>query len=264
VRIDASNIDKPVWVQDPQPSVVELDNAIATKVAKHSIDMNACQTRRIPDVLLSQGKIHLLDTLTRPSHSGSNKEFKKQVGYALACGVTADTRQTIVRQASVARDNPSQLHSDFRLLSEQRVEVLIGDNAHDRIGQSLCTVGHHSAGHKGQHGSGKGKVKNLSASIFQQTVKRHPTVDESVNRVVPFAGPEQIATGLELPIARFETIELSEQFYRTIRGESVPGYRAGRSVLRNPLRKFESMRHVGNPNAGISRPGSVREPWTQC
>ena len=52
VRIDSSNVDELVGIQDPEPSVVELQDTVAAQVAQHSIDVNAGQARRVADMLL--------------------------------------------------------------------------------------------------------------------------------------------------------------------------------------------------------------------
>jgi hypothetical protein len=118
LRIDPSNIDEPVRIQDPQPPVMELEDAVSPEVAKHPVDVNARETGRIPDVLLSQGKMHLLDVMTRPSHSVSDEKLEEQMSHALARGVPADARKTLIGQPTIASNQQCQLHSDFWMLSE--------------------------------------------------------------------------------------------------------------------------------------------------
>jgi hypothetical protein len=54
--------------------------------------VNAGQTRRIPDMFLSQRKLHLLDPMAWPSHSASDEELENEVGDTLARRMTPDAR----------------------------------------------------------------------------------------------------------------------------------------------------------------------------
>jgi hypothetical protein len=92
VGVDPSNFDKLVGIQDPEPSVVKLEDTVAAQVAQHPVDVNAGQTRRIADMLLSQRKLHLLDPMAWPSHSASDEELEKEVGDTLARRMTPDAR----------------------------------------------------------------------------------------------------------------------------------------------------------------------------
>lgn len=52
MRVDPSNIDKLVGIQDAKAPVVEFKNTVRPQFAKDAIDVNTGETRRIPDVLL--------------------------------------------------------------------------------------------------------------------------------------------------------------------------------------------------------------------
>lgn len=90
MRIDAGDIDEPVGIENPEPPIVEFQNAVFLEIPQDSIDMHSCETRRIANVFLRQWQVHLLAPGAWPLRTAADKKFEEQVSDALARAMAAD------------------------------------------------------------------------------------------------------------------------------------------------------------------------------
>lgn len=52
MRIDAGDVNKPIGIKNPQPPIMEFDDAVLLEVAQNPVDVDSRETRRVPDMLL--------------------------------------------------------------------------------------------------------------------------------------------------------------------------------------------------------------------
>lgn len=100
--IDLGNFDQPVGIKDPQPPVMEFQDALFAQVAQHSIDVDGGQSSRVTDMLLRQRQVHLIGAVARPLGSVADEQFEDQMCDALARGLPADAYEMVIGQAAVA------------------------------------------------------------------------------------------------------------------------------------------------------------------
>ena len=84
MRIDAGDVDKPIGIKDPQPPIMEFDDAVLLEVAQNPVDVDSRETRRVPDMLLRERQVHFLPPNAWPLGAATDKKFEEQVSHALA------------------------------------------------------------------------------------------------------------------------------------------------------------------------------------
>ena len=75
------------------------------KAAKDRIDVDAGETRRVPDMLLRQRQMHFLHTMAWPLHAIPNEKLKQYTCDMFTCRATSDAGQMIVREVAFAPDD---------------------------------------------------------------------------------------------------------------------------------------------------------------
>ncbi len=125
MRIDSGDIDEFIRVQDTEALVVEFDDSFLAKSPKHAINMDACKSGRIPDVLLCQWEMKLFATIAGPAHTRSNEQLEEQVGYTFSSRTLTDSGQVVESEAAVSRDEAGELHSNLWIVSGQTLDFLM-------------------------------------------------------------------------------------------------------------------------------------------
>lgn len=52
LRVNPRNVDQFVRIEDPESSIMELNNTILSQISQHTVDMDGGQARRISDIFL--------------------------------------------------------------------------------------------------------------------------------------------------------------------------------------------------------------------
>lgn len=190
--VDPRDVDQLVGIENSEPPIVEFHDSILPQVAQYSVHVNEGQARRVSDVLLGQGQVHLLDPAPRPLRTVADEQLEEQVCNALARRTPPDAGQVVEGQAAVPANQPREPHADLRVDLRQGVQGLVRNHAHHRIRQSLRAKSRcRAAGRmETKHGARQREMQDLPPSILQDIVEEHPAVDEVVDGIAGSAQAE--------------------------------------------------------------------------
>lgn len=95
LRIDPGDIGQSVRIENTKPSIVKLDNPILLQSAQYAIDVDGSKARGISDMFLGQGKLHFLDSVSRPMRPIPHEQFKEKPCNPFPRRLPADACQLI-------------------------------------------------------------------------------------------------------------------------------------------------------------------------